>query len=134
MGFLAKELNICNRHHFGFVPGKIQMLKNKITFLQAHPNEPYQIEKKKHICALLEEQFQRYDSIFKQKSRELWIKDGDRNYKFFHASIMVCRRNDFIPSITLDYGLKIWDREKIGRELKDQFKLIFSINNPIIIC
>lgn len=67
----------------------------------------------------------------KQKSRELWVKDGDRNTKFFHAFIIVHRRSNSIPSITMYNDLKIWDRDQIKNSSLNQFNVVFSSHNPI---
>lgn len=49
--------------------------------------------------AELREQRARQESILHQKSRELWIKEGDRNLKIFHAIVIIRRRRNKIFSI-----------------------------------
>lgn len=63
---------------------------------------------------------------------ELWVKNRDGNTKFFHTSIIVHRRRNFIPLITLDNDLKTWGRDQIGNSFLNQFNSVFSSDNPIL--
>ena len=39
-----------------------------------------------------------------KKSRELWLKVGDRNSKFFHPSAIIRRRKFFVNAIKTENG------------------------------
>lgn len=39
------------------------------------------------------------ESIYKQQSRELWLREGDLNIGFFHASLIMQRRRNHINAI-----------------------------------
>jgi hypothetical protein len=52
-----------------------------------------QLQREVHL--LLEKE----DLFWRQRSREAWLKDGDRNTKFFHASVNQKRRNGLIHEI-----------------------------------
>ena len=41
---------------------------------------------------------------WKQKSQELWLKEGDRNTKFFHLSTIIRRRLNHINAIKSEDG------------------------------
>ena len=66
----------------------------------------------------------------KQKSRELWLKEGDRNSKFFHASTLIRRRRNNILEIKLENGGRIYGRENIEKYFGDHFNELFSTSNP----
>ena len=66
----------------------------------------------------------------KQKSRELWLKEGDRNSKFFHASTLIRRRRNNILEIKLENGERIYGREDIGKYFEEHFNELYSTSNP----
>lgn len=90
----------------------------------------------------LELQLQReYDTIlfqeelhWFQKSREQWVKLGDRNMAFFHAQTIVRRRRNKVHGLTLPNGLWCTDQAVLQDEALYFFKTLFcsppSNNRP----
>lgn len=68
--------------------------------------------------------------MWKQKSRELWLFEGDKNTKFFHASTVIRRRRNFIAGIAREDDLWIKDRVGIGNYFVQNFVEMFSSSNP----
>ena len=52
----------------------------------------------------LSEWLARIEVLPKQKSWELWLKEGDRNTKFFHLSTIIRRRLNHINAIKSEDG------------------------------
>ena len=50
----------------------------------------------------LDEWLTKEEMMMKQKSRELWLKEGDMNMRFFHLSTLKRRRKNWITEIKLD--------------------------------
>ena len=46
----------------------------------------------------------RSESLWRQKSRELWLKARDKNSSFFHLSTIIQRRHNNIDAIKADDG------------------------------
>lgn len=47
----------------------------------------------------MSKQRRRLENIFRHKSHEIWLKDGDRNTGFFHSSIIMKKRSNLIHVI-----------------------------------
>ena len=66
----------------------------------------------------------------KQKSRELWLKEGDRNLRFFHLSTLVWRRRNRIEEIKLEDESWINNRSDIQSYFEDKFKTLYHTSDP----
>lgn len=70
-------------------------------------------------------------SINRQKSRELWLKAGDRNFKFFHISTIIIRRRrrNKINAILVDRNW-LTDDTSIASYFGKKFEEVFTSNHP----
>ena len=66
----------------------------------------------------------------KQKSRELWLKEGDRNSKFFHLTTLVRRRRTWITEIKKDNGDCIFNRDEVGSYFINKFNEVYQSSHP----
>ena len=84
------------------------------------------------LSAKLNEWLEREELKWKQKSRELWLKDGDQNSNFFHLSTLVRRRRSQIADIKLEDGFWIHFRDQISDYFSKHFEEFFKSSHPII--
>lgn len=52
-------------------------------------------------------------SYQRQKARSLWVADGDKNSKFFHACVKGCREKLLIHSISTEEGKMVRGQEEL---------------------
>lgn len=64
--------------------------------------------------------------MWRQKSRELWLKAGDKNSKFFHLSTIIRRRRTNIDAIKLEDGQWITNSNSIRKLFYNNFKEHFK--------
>nr|KYP64025.1 Transposon TX1 uncharacterized [Cajanus cajan] len=83
----------------------------------------------KAIQAELDETCLQKEYLWFQKSREKWVKFGDRNTSFFHAQTLVRRRRNKIQGLFLPDGSWHTDPEVMKTEAVRFYKELFSVNN-----
>ena len=93
-----------NKEVFGHYQVRINQIMQNITETQKKPpsNDNGRIEEELEVE--LSEWLARTEVLWKQKSRELWLKEGDRNTKFFHLSTIIRRRQNHIDAIKSEDG------------------------------
>lgn len=123
-----KKLKKWIRECFGYANIKIENLEKELELLQDIETNDL---KQNQIMEELQTQRLRLESINKQKSRELWLKIGDRNSKFFHTSILVWRRRNNILEILDNLSWKI-EQSDIANYFGQKFEELFSSSHPLI--
>ncbi|GLJ40786.1 hypothetical protein SUGI_0843510 [Cryptomeria japonica] len=106
--FLKEKIKVWNKDTFknifaerNRVEEELSLL-NYVTITSGMSNDAYhkEIDLKKELAEIL----LREEIYWRDKSRELWIKEGDVNTKFFHASVKSNRNRNIIVSITDQEG------------------------------
>lgn len=93
----TKALRIWNKTVFGFADKQIQEFEMELKSLQQTDKQKF--DKEHQILDKLSVFRARWESILRQKSRQMWLKEGDRNTNFFHASLLVRRRMNRVQAI-----------------------------------
>ncbi|PKI45054.1 hypothetical protein CRG98_034555 [Punica granatum] len=104
----------------------------KLKVIQGQVSTTKTKEQEEKLLADLEENLIRKDLIWRQKSRELWLKEGDRNSKFFHLSTIIRRRSNNIAAIKDNNGDWCHDYDGIGNYFLRNFQDLFYTSHPSI--
>ena len=65
---------------------------------------------------------------WRQKSREIWLKEGDRNTGFFHRMTNSHRRRKSFSSISIN-GRRLFKEAEVREGLVGAFKSLLSASN-----
>nr|XP_048332762.1 uncharacterized protein LOC125423181 [Ziziphus jujuba var. spinosa] len=115
---------------FDFTNRKILDLEAELKKLQQKDTRDF--AKKSIILDQLRVQQERWESIPRQKSRKFWLKEGDRNSKFFHSTLLIKRRKNSINAIKEEQDW-IYDLDQIGQYFLKHFKDIYKSDFPLIL-
>eukprot|EP00253_Pinus_taeda_P021628 PITA_21628 len=87
------------------------------------------LEQEQRIHNKLEERRKQEEILWKQKSRIRWLKEGERNTKFFHRTTVQRRMHNNIPFIQRRGGAGIEQHEEIEEEFLNHFKQVHKEAN-----
>ena len=131
---IKQKLKKWNHDSFGNIDSNIARLESTIQDFDNKSNHRSlnsdELDKKKLAQADLWLWMKRKELYWAQNSRISWLRDGDRNTKFFHAIASNKRRKNAISSIEVD-GSTEDDPSKIKTEAREFFKKIFEEDCPI---
>ncbi|XP_040990995.1 uncharacterized protein LOC121238231 [Juglans microcarpa x Juglans regia] len=75
---------------------------------------------------LLEEENLRWQ----QRAKQRWLREGDRNTKFFHQCASLRRKVNMIKKLVDDDGQEVHSNERISSLFQDYYKEFFSTSSP----
>ena len=106
----------------------VEELKEKVKGLYAYDNATTE-----EIAAALKElsdALKAEEMFWKQKSRVFWLREGDRNTKFFHALTKQRRARNKITQLLDENGNIVEDEEGLVAIATSYFRQIFESSNP----
>lgn len=86
-------------------------------------------EKQGRVITQIEERRKQEEILWKQKSRVQWLKEGEKNTKFFHKVMLNHRQHNRIFSIKDRQGNMILQQKEMENLLVDHFKGILTEPN-----
>uniref|UniRef100_A0A2N9FQS3 Reverse transcriptase domain-containing protein n=1 Tax=Fagus sylvatica TaxID=28930 RepID=A0A2N9FQS3_FAGSY len=122
-----------NRDSFGHCQTRIKEILNQIEEEQLKERTECNARLEARLQRDLNEWLRRNEVMWKQKSREMWLKDGDKNSKFFHLSTIICRKRNSIDAVKDDVRNSITCKKEIRAHMVEKFKVLFteeSVNFP----
>ena len=101
-------LKLWNRESFGNIIQEKHRLEQQLEDIQTKTmtddfSEEDQIAKKSLMQELMQREKQE-EILWQQKSRKLWLREGDRNTSFFHKSTIQHKQNNRISHLKSTKG------------------------------
>eukprot|EP00253_Pinus_taeda_P021027 PITA_21027 len=126
--FLKSHLKCWNRETFGNIFEAQQELNKELKDLHQEiinvGHTEATLDRERHINNQLEERRKQEEIYWRQKSRVRWLKEGERNTKFFHRTTVQRRMHNKIPFIQNQEGVKVEEHEKIEEILLNHFQQV----------
>ncbi|CAL1406464.1 unnamed protein product [Linum trigynum] len=130
---LLKKLN---RDDFSDISERVRMKESELVTAQAealnHPTtsafeEEIRISKEARVLREAEESF------FRQKSREIWLKEGDSNTPYFHNSVKSRQKRNMIRSLINENGQRVTDNDGMAGIAERFYRELLGKCDPEVI-
>ncbi|KAL0355322.1 UNVERIFIED_CONTAM: putative mitochondrial protein [Sesamum radiatum] len=119
-----------NRSSFGHISGRIKELNEQLN-LDTN-KEITDTVRRRHdrLRTELEELLERVETMWKQRGKALWLKEGDRNISFFHATATERRQRQEIKKLKRSDGTIVEREYDIQQVILEYFSTMFSSTRP----
>lgn len=118
-----------NGRVFGNVNKILRQKQNRLQQLEAIDGVLNKAEEIKTLKKETNETLIREEIMWKQRSRALWLKWGDCNIKFFHATASQRKRKNRIDGLQNQQGDQVENQEGIDSIILEYFTTIFKSDN-----
>ncbi|KAL8143992.1 hypothetical protein V2J09_017024 [Rumex salicifolius] len=113
---LREHLTSWNSSIFGNINAKKATLTSLLDSVQvqlASYASVRLLEQEDRIRRELDDVLFQEEILWKQKSKEAWLKDGDRNTKFFHTSTLIRRKANRVVALKREDSSWIFQKEEL---------------------
>lgn len=121
-----ESLTHWNKITFGHVGKKINALRQKLQVLDSTSSHGVDMESVHKTKMELNKLLLEEEDIWNQRSRNCWLKLGDRNTSFFHTKASNRHKRNSIVKIMDSNGNWVEEEEQIAKVFTDYFWQLFS--------
>jgi hypothetical protein len=119
-------LKVWNSNHFGNIQKKIASSLRQLDFIQQSPPLAFTFDQEALQQKSLDDLLIQEESLWRNKSREIWLTRKDLNTKFFHTSTIIKQRRNAIDFLKLPSRIWSSERQEIGNCFTIHYKNLFS--------
>ncbi|XP_057873532.2 uncharacterized protein LOC131079567 [Cryptomeria japonica] len=127
---ISREVKGWNRTTFGDIFKRKKDLGARLEHLQnimaiSNPPDPI-LKEEEDCCKSWKDTLSRKEVYWKQRSKIQWLKEGDKNYAFFHRSASIHKKRNYIKSIKDETGQEISKDSLLGQSVVDFFTRLYA--------
>ncbi|XP_073049618.1 uncharacterized protein [Primulina eburnea] len=117
-------------HRFRSIPKQLKLKRAQLNTLRTSSNWNASASQIKELEIETEKLASQEELYWRQRSRSSWLKDGDRNSRYFHATATKRKTQNAIGGLVSSHG--DWCSDKVGLAdiVLDYYKTLFTANSP----
>ena len=121
-----------NKNTFGHVGRKISSLQKKLQCLEERRSNNAVMEEVQGTKMELNKMLMAEEDMWHQRSRNCWLKSGDRNTSFFHTKASNRNQRNMISKIMDSNGAWQEEEVKIGSIFVEYFEKLFMSSQQVV--
>lgn len=120
-----------SKKNFGYVTKEIEALRGE---LEEHQLDPM-VERQeiRRITDRMDELLYREEMMWLQRSRLTWLKEGDRNTKYFHKQAVSRAPKNRIKKLKDSIGIWREDTQELQQMSRDFFRLYLLLIHALLL-
>ncbi|RVW29756.1 hypothetical protein CK203_089329 [Vitis vinifera] len=126
---IKQKLKVWNREVFGKLECNKSVALQQVEFWDRKENERIMTVEETELKKEAKENYRKWvimeETHWRQLSREIWLKEGDRNTGFFHRMASAHRRNNSLERIKIN-GEWLLEEQEIREGIANAFKNLLS--------
>jgi hypothetical protein len=129
LGLVMGRLQQWSKENFGSVNTELEQTRNKLAELINMNADHMEI---RAVTDRMNELLYREEMMWLQRSRINWLREGDRNTKFFHSKAVWRARKNRIKKLRDDNGAWQDNVQVMGQMATNYFKNLFEADASIV--
>ncbi|KAL9663861.1 hypothetical protein QQ045_019254 [Rhodiola kirilowii] len=120
-----------NKEKFGKVGRRLKDLKMELELVRSLDRNIETMAKEAKLVEEIDEWRLREEILWRQRSRIDWLKEGDRNTKFFHTKASQRKKSNKITKLQNREGGRITEEAQLGALVREYFTDIFTSSKSL---
>lgn len=109
---------------------ELLVIENKLNNHTLWDSSPENISKFRELETKHADLLKTEETMWRQRSRATWLKEGDKNSKFFHAKAKQRGKINSIKKLKDERGVWWNGRDRLEKMLVDYYAGLFASSNP----
>ncbi|XP_074292303.1 uncharacterized protein LOC141619181 [Silene latifolia] len=126
----SKALQEWKEISIGKVLRDLQNKRNKLRKLNEGCRSRWAVRERKKVVKEIANLLKQEETFWRQRSRALWLRDGDQNTKYFHRKPSQRKKKNFIARLVDDEGRNYVGTEVVASVAKGYFDGLFTSSSP----
>ncbi|XP_074303811.1 uncharacterized protein LOC141638297 [Silene latifolia] len=126
----GKELCAWKKISIGKIGRSLDLKRKQLARINEGDRTEDSVRKRNKLIAEIASQYKQEEQYWRHRSRALWLKDGDRNTKFFHSRAGERKRKNFIGKLIDDSGRVREGEHEVAVVANEYFRGLFTSAEP----
>ncbi|XP_074277515.1 uncharacterized protein LOC141601144 [Silene latifolia] len=126
----VKEIQAWKKINIGKIDWSLERKRKQLERLNSGSRSELEVQRRKKLVAEIADLNRQEEQYWRQRSRALWLRDGDRNTSFFHNRAGERKRKNYIGMLIDDNGNEKVGDEAVSAVAVNYFQELFATSEP----